>query len=99
MDEDEGDEDEDVEMDFGEETGSDDTSNTDEEVEDVLEGGARESETGWQDEDEEYEEDDLVENEDDEDEDDGDEDEDEDGDPGPYVGEEGEGEILWQVRI
>ena len=52
------DEDENVEMDFGEETGSDDTSNTDEEEEDILEGGGREPEEGWQDEDEDDDDDD-----------------------------------------
>ncbi|KAF7981836.1 hypothetical protein HWV62_31363 [Athelia sp. TMB] len=89
MDEDVEDDDEDAEMDFGEETGSDDTSNTDEE-EEILDADVRESqEGGWQDEDEEYEEDDLIEQEDDDDDDDGDgEDE---GAPGPDV----EAEMIW----
>lgn len=91
MDEDVEDDDEDAEMDFGEETGSDDTSNTDEE-EEILDADVRESQEGWQDEDEEYEEDDLVEQEDDDDDDD--DDGEDEGAPGPDV----EAEMIWQVN-
>ncbi|KAL4252810.1 UPL family protein [Abortiporus biennis] len=82
MDEDMEEEEDDVEMDYGDDTASEDTSNTDEEedvddLEDDLENETGESEEGWQDEDEDGEED-LIQhdegNEDDDDEDEGDED-------------------------
>ncbi|KAL6310318.1 hypothetical protein BKA93DRAFT_924556 [Sparassis latifolia] len=83
--------DEDVEMEYGEETGSEDTSNTEDDVEndiaDDLENETGESEEeGWQD-DEEEDEDDLVENDEGNDEEEEGEDEEED-----------EGEVMWQVR-
>ncbi|KAI0268805.1 hypothetical protein BC834DRAFT_923157 [Gloeopeniophorella convolvens] len=61
MDDDQGDDDEDVEMDFGEETDSEGTSATDEddEEQDDLDDDVGESEEGWQDEDDDDE--DLIE--------------------------------------
>ncbi|OCH84897.1 hypothetical protein OBBRIDRAFT_891524 [Obba rivulosa] len=90
MDENGDEEEDDVEMDFGDETGSEDTTDTEDneedDLEDQFEHESGESEEGWQDEDEEDEED-LVENEDENDDDDDDgADEDED---------EGE-EVMWQ---
>ncbi|TBU55065.1 hypothetical protein BD310DRAFT_1041405 [Dichomitus squalens] len=83
--EDDEDEDGDVEMDFGDETGSEDTSATDEEdVEEDLEDETGESEEGWQEEDEEDEEG-LVENEGQAAEEEADEDDEDEGE-----------EVMWQ---
>ena len=80
-------------MDYGDETGSEDTSATDEDeapgLDDDLEHETGESEEGWQDEDEEGEEG-LVEN----DEVNGDEDDDDDEDEGDDDGDDG---VMWQV--
>ncbi|GLB37041.1 putative protein with domain of Unknown Function (DUF913) [Lyophyllum shimeji] len=90
MDEEEGDEDEDVEMDFGDETGSEDTSNTEEEGEEDVDDETRGSGEVWDE--GEDEEEDLVENEDEE----GGEEEDDD----RHIEDEGEDEdeedMMWQ---
>ncbi|KAH7888738.1 hypothetical protein F5I97DRAFT_2004510, partial [Phlebopus sp. FC_14] len=71
MDDGDVDEEEDVEMEYGEETGSDATSNSDEDIDAEAaeqhgdDDQSHGDEDGWHDEDEEYEEDDLVENDED----------------------------------
>lgn len=92
MDEDVEEEEDDAEMDYDNETGSEDTSHTDEEedvdMEEEMENETGESEEGWHDEDEEE---DLVENDiEHEGEDDDAEDEDED--------DAGEEDVMWQVK-
>lgn len=107
MDEDAVDTDEDVEMEFGDETGSEDTSNTDEEDDEddegMEDGEQTTSEDGWdeqgvEDEDEEA----LVENEEDQDEE-GDgaslADEDEGEEMVDDEDDEPEGELNWEVCI
>ena len=74
----------DVEMDFGDATGSEGTSEEDGDDDD-LENPSNESEEGWQDEDDE-DEDNLVENEEENDEDAGE-------------GDAEDAEVLWQVNI
>ncbi|KAK7057165.1 hypothetical protein R3P38DRAFT_3252330 [Favolaschia claudopus] len=98
MDEDGDDEDEDVEMDFGEETGSEDTSNTGDEGEDEEHphqpGEVWDQEEDEDDEDED--EDDLVEQGDDDDEDEDEDEEDANDQIRGVGGDEGDEEMMWQ---
>lgn len=87
-------------MEFGEDTGSEDTSNTGEDGEDDLEDPTRQPGEVWdaeEDEEEDEDEEDLVEH--DEEEDDEDDEEDVNEQIDGVGGDEGDEEMMWQVRI